>query len=852
MAKSRGRKFAEITTPTNGVFDIASVPTITNAKLQNSAMTLAGSSVSLGGTGVADTDALSEGSSNLYFTNARVQSFLGGGTLAGNIVVPDNISIYLGSSSDFRILHNTTNTQLINATGALQITSNGGFDVTGAATFSSTITATGTITGTLATAAQTNITSLGTLTGLTSTGDVSVTGSSSGSTVLTLTSNALADTPLMVFQRTGGAVAGKLAYEDGNTAISFGTTTAHELKLLTSNTSRVEITSGGQLLINTSSYSSLGTLVIKQTADSKGIAIVDDNEANTFFLENNGTHNNIRNNASIPIAISTAGTERMRIDANGKVGIAEGGVLYASRFSVGKPANHTPGSVFTSSPSSFFSEAVLGGTTGNSQKIAIFGGSDATNVSGLSIYRYRRSTGTNWLSDGFSLRQEVDSTADIYDYINFAGGKIGIGTATPSALLNVNTGASGSHDAIVISRTTHGTVGTLKNAAGSLEVISNKQLVLASDPGNAFTAAGSLIDFQIDGGSKMSLNSSSQLYIPNGRVQAETALMGTVGGHAMFGSNSTSEPIVFSRDFSISYPDLAISVYGDIGIGTTSPTQHNNYNTLTIAHGGIGSILELFGSTTNHRHLIYNNNGQLIVSADHGGTTNNTAIYLQTDGNTRMTVSDTTYPGYVKVNGSAGALVVAPSAIVQFYSTQSNPGIGIYQAGAYSSCGAHMEIAGDATVGWSPIYINKYNVGTSTDGRWLSFGVNGYNTDSATISYNYSTGNFSLDNASDYRIKENVVNYSGGLEKIEALRVVSYNKINSTATTKIEGFIAHELQEVIPAAVSGEKDAMKVNEEGETVPDYQMLSKETLVPYLVSAIQELSAEVKALKAKLGE
>ena len=156
MAKSRGRKFAEITSPASGVFDLTSVPTITNAKLQNSAMTLAGSSVSLGGTGVANTDALSEGSSNLYFTNARVQSFLGGGTLAGNIVVPDNRSIYVGSSSDFRIIHNTTNTQLTNITGALQITSSGALAlsgsavaVTGAATFSSTITATGTITGCL-------------------------------------------------------------------------------------------------------------------------------------------------------------------------------------------------------------------------------------------------------------------------------------------------------------------------------------------------------------------------------------------------------------------------------------------------------------------------------------------------------------------------------------------------------------------------------------------------------------------------------------------------------------------------------------------------------------------------------
>ena len=138
MAKSRGRKFAEITSLTSGVFDLTSVPTITNAKLQNSAMTLAGSSVSLGG-GVANTDALSEGSSNLYFTDARVQTFLGGGTLAGNVVVPDNRSIYLGSSSDFRLVHNTTNTQLTNATGELQITSNGGVTVTGATTFSTSL-----------------------------------------------------------------------------------------------------------------------------------------------------------------------------------------------------------------------------------------------------------------------------------------------------------------------------------------------------------------------------------------------------------------------------------------------------------------------------------------------------------------------------------------------------------------------------------------------------------------------------------------------------------------------------------------------------------------------------------------
>jgi hypothetical protein len=266
MAKSRGRKFAEITSPASGVFDLTSVPTITNAKLQNSAMTLAGSSVSLGGTGVADTDALSEGSSNVYFTDARVQTFLGGGTLAGNIVVPDNRSIYLGSSSDFRMVHNTTNTQLINATGALQITSNGGFDVTGAATFSSTITATGTITGTLATAAQTNITSVGTLTGLTVTNPIA--GSVTG-TAATVTGAAQTNIT-SVGTLTGLAVAGDTTITKESPAFTLTDSSSSRTLLHFVDDNNSVVRASGPLLIQSGGAVSAITLDTSQNATFAG------------------------------------------------------------------------------------------------------------------------------------------------------------------------------------------------------------------------------------------------------------------------------------------------------------------------------------------------------------------------------------------------------------------------------------------------------------------------------------------------------------------------------------------------------------------------------------------------------
>ena len=134
--------------------------------------------------------------------------------------------------------------------------------------------------------------------------------------------------------------------------------------------------------------------------------------------------------SSLDMYTYAAGTQvKTLILKEGKVAI--GGVMYATRFSVGKTPSRTPGSVFTSSPSSFFSESTLGNSKGDAQKIVTFAGEDQTNVSGLALYRYRRVAGTNWTGDGFSFRQEVDNTANLYDYMNFAGGKVGIGTVTP-------------------------------------------------------------------------------------------------------------------------------------------------------------------------------------------------------------------------------------------------------------------------------------------------------------------------------------------------------------------------------------------------------------------------------------
>jgi hypothetical protein len=93
---------------------------------------------------------------------------------------------------------------------------------------------------------------------------------------------------------------------------------------------------------------------------------------------------------------------------------------------------------------------------------------------------------------------------------------------------------------------------------------------------------------------------------------------------------------------------------------------------------------------------------------------------------------------------------------------------------------------------------------------------------------------------SDYRKKENIVDYTGGLDVINNLSVKNYNMITRPDIT-YTGFIAHEVQDVVDGVARGEKDA--IDDEGN--PIYQGLDMSKLVPHLVSAIQEQQALIEA-------
>ena len=115
-----------------------------------------------------------------------------------------------------------------------------------------------------------------------------------------------------------------------------------------------------------------------------------------------------------------------------------------------------------------------------------------------------------------------------------------------------------------------------------------------------------------------------------------------------------------------------------------------------------------------------------------------------------------------------------------------------------------------------------YNAGTN---------VGTITTNSSSTAYNTS---------SDYRLKENVEYSWDATTRLKQLKPARFNFIADETNTLVDGFLAHEVQEVVPQAITGEKDGEQM----------QGIDQSKLVPLLTKAIQEQQEQIEELKAKL--
>ena len=97
--------------------------------------------------------------------------------------------------------------------------------------------------------------------------------------------------------------------------------------------------------------------------------------------------------------------------------------------------------------------------------------------------------------------------------------------------------------------------------------------------------------------------------------------------------------------------------------------------------------------------------------------------------------------------------------------------------------------------------------------------------------------------SSDYRLKENVSYNFDATAKLKQLKPCTFTWINDESNTTYQGFLAHEVQDIVPHAVNGAKDAVDADGNIEA----QSIDKSDIVPLLVKTIQELEARITALE-----
>ena len=377
-------------------------------------------------------------------------------------------------------------------------------------------------------------------------------------------------------------------------------------------------------------------------------------------------------------------------------------------------------------------------------------------------------------------------------------------------------------------------VGTTANVAG------------AATLGSTLTYGGVTLTNAVTGTGKMVLDTSPTLVTPVLGAASATSITvaaGTVSDPAITTTGDTNTGIFFPAADTIAFAEGGAEIArfnssGNLGIGTSSPAVKLDINGITgwagattgqtaqivgassgIGGGGnfrvlsnttqavdVGGALTLGGYYTTTTASV---DFASILGAKENSTGGNTAGYLAFG--TRPNAGNMTER--MRIDSSGNLLVGT---------TSNSLSTKVFVSG---SIGAQQT--------YGPMFVSNEN-NTDNVGR-SSFNfqrggtlVGQIVTTNSTCAYN---------SVSDYRLKENIAPMIGALGKVAQLKPCTFTwKSNSFIG---QGFIAHELQEVVPDCVTGEKDA--VDAEGN--PQYQGIDTSFLVATLTAAIQELKALV---------
>ena len=476
------------------------------------------------------------------------------------------------------------------------------------------------------------------------------------------------------------------------------------------------------------------------------------------------------------------------------------------------------------------------------------------NVATGGVERLNLGTTTIFNQDGADVdfRIEGDTNTHLF-FLDAGNDRVGIDNASPATKLDVN-GDVTITDKIIHSGDTNtfirfpaaDTIAAETNGSERLRLDSDGRILFGATSGNSASARAIFRGFAGDGGAGQGL-----IHLEVNKTTTNCGAGETLGS-IRFASNeghigaqiSASAETAWSGSGDLptfirfnTCPDgsntmverLRITSEGNVGVGQTVPQAFN--------HGSSGITTTKFevqastasasafetatfraGNDANgaaaRLRIVHDNDRGLVIA---GGRSSNAAF-----GSFSMTDQNGGIISSVHINND-GTWFWNKTA-----QSSATPGVELYKDGP--------NFMTRAANGGTVLGLND---STGTNGDIMRF----YYQDVHRGSLNFNGSNFAAVNASDYRLKENDTPISDGITRVKQLRPIRFNWKTDSSTIH-DGFFAHEVQNVVPAAVIGEKDST-IGSRGE---GYQMMSNEPLIPLLTAAIKELIVKVEALES----
>jgi len=255
---------------------------------------------------------------------------------------------------------------------------------------------------------------------------------------------------------------------------------------------------------------------------------------------------------------------------------------------------------------------------------------------------------------------------------------------------------------------------------------------------------------------------------------------------------------------------ITIDSSENVGIGNTTPSSfYSLADNLVVGTGSGGHGLTIYSGSSDSGYIGFNDTASASMQ------------------------------GFIQYNHNGDYMAFAPNGSERMRITSA----GYIDIGTINHSSTSMLDIASPNLSGTAATISLQNNTDNTGGYFVAF----YRSNNSLIgNISQGSGSVAYNTTSDHRVKENVEDMTGAIDRVKQLLPKRFNFIEDETDTLVDGFLAHEAQSVVAEAVTGTHN--EVDDDGN--PVMQGIDQSKLVPLLTGALKEAIAKIEALETRI--